>query len=135
MSNRGESISNADFTRLRTLIYAQSGINLSSEKKTMLELRIRQRLRGLHLESYDEYCEYLFAGHNQKEEIVHLIDVVTTNKTDFFREPEHFDFLVQKALPDLVARNESGRQLLLWSAGCSTGRSLTRWPWCLASMD
>ncbi len=57
----------------------------------------------------------------QKEEIVHLIDVVTTNKTDFFREPGHFEFLVQKALPDLVARNESGRQLLVWSAGCSTG--------------
>ena len=121
MSHRGENISNADFTRLRTLIYAQSGINLNADKKTMLELRIRQRLRSLNLESYDDYCEYLFQGHNQKEEIVHLIDVVTTNKTDFFREPEHFDFLVQQALPDLVARNESGRPLLFWSAGCSTG--------------
>ena len=121
MSGRGESISNADFGRLRTLIHAQSGINLNADKKTMLELRIRQRLRSLNLNSYDQYCEYLFGGHNQKEEIVHLIDAVTTNKTDFFREPEHFEFLAQKALPDLVARNESGRQLLVWSAGCSTG--------------
>lgn len=121
MSNGAENISNADFGRLRSLIYAQSGINLNVDKKTMLELRIRQRLRSLSLDSYTEYCKYLFAGHGQKEEIVHLIDAVATNKTDFFREPDHFDYLSQKALPDLVARNESGRPLLLWSAGCSTG--------------
>jgi len=45
---------------------------------------------------------------------------VTTNKTDFFREPGHFDFLVDRALPE-VSRNESGRPFLIWSAGCSTG--------------
>jgi len=121
MSNGAESISNADFGRLRSLIYAQSGINLNVDKKTMLELRIRQRLRSLSLDSYSEYCKYLFGGHGQKEEIVHLIDAVATNKTDFFREPDHFDYLSEKALPDLVARNESGRPLLIWSAGCSTG--------------
>jgi len=87
----------------------------------MLELRVKRRLRSLHLDSFAEYCEYLFEGHSHEEEIVHLIDVVSTNKTDFFREPEHFEFLVEKAIPDLVARNPSGRQLLLWSAGCSTG--------------
>ena len=114
-------ISNADFGRLRRLIYEQSGINLSADKKTMLELRIRRRLRSLNLTSYAQYCEYLFAHHGQKEEIVHLIDVVTTNKTDFFREAGHFDLLVQKAIPDVMARNESGRQLLVWSAACSSG--------------
>ena len=106
---------------MRTLIYAQSGINLNADKKTMLELRIRQRLRSLNLNSYDHYCEYLFGGHGQKDEIVQLIDVVTTNKTDFFREADHFEFLVEKALPDVMSRNENGRQLLVWSAGCSTG--------------
>jgi chemotaxis protein methyltransferase CheR len=121
MSQGAESISNSDFGRLRSLIYAQSGINLSSDKKTMLELRIRQRLRSLNLDSYDAYCQQLFEGRGQKEEIIQLIDVVTTNKTDFFREPDHFDYLTQKALPDLVARDESGRPLLVWSAGCSTG--------------
>lgn len=121
MSARDEIISNSDFGRLRKLIYAQSGINLSADKKTMLELRIKRRLRGLNLNSFTEYCEYLFGAHGQKEEIVHLIDVVSTNKTDFFREPDHFEFLVRKAIPDLMARNESGRPLLIWSAGCSTG--------------
>ncbi|MGA2983361.1 MAG: protein-glutamate O-methyltransferase [Terriglobia bacterium] len=114
-------ISNADFGRLRRLIYEQAGINLSPDKKTMLELRIKRRLRSLNLNSYAQYCDYLFARHGQKEEIVHLIDVVTTNKTDFFREAAHFDLLVQKAIPDVMAGNESGRQLLVWSAACSSG--------------
>jgi chemotaxis protein methyltransferase CheR len=114
-------LSNADFSRLRRLIYEHAGINLTAEKKTMLELRIKRRLHSLNLPSYARYCEYLFAHHGQKQEIVHLLDVVTTNKTDFFREPSHFELLVQKAVPDALANNESGRQLLVWSAACSTG--------------
>jgi chemotaxis protein methyltransferase CheR len=121
MSSHDEGISNSDFVRLRTLIYAQSGITLSPDKKTMLELRIKRRLRSLELDSYSQYCDYLFGHRGQKDEIVHLLDVVTTNKTDFYREPAHFNFLVQTALPDLMARNTSGRDLLIWSAGCSTG--------------
>lgn len=121
MGRHEEMISNADFGRLRRLIYEQSGINLGSDKKTMLELRIKRRLRSLNLNSYAEYCAYLFAHHGQKQEVVHLIDVVTTNKTDFFREAGHFDFLVQKAIPDALSRSEGGRQLLVWSAACSSG--------------
>ena len=121
MSGRDETISKRDFVRLRSLIYEQSGINLSVDKKIMLELRIKRRLRTLDLPSFAVYCEYLFGHQGQREEIVHLIDAVSTNKTDFYREPDHFDFLVQKALPDLTARNQSGRPLLIWSAGCSTG--------------
>lgn len=121
MSGRDEGISNADFTRLRTLIYEQSGINLSADKKTMLELRIKRRVRSLSLNSFVEYCEYLFGHQGLKEELVHFLDVVTTNKTDFFREPGHFNFLVEKALPELGPRDRSGRDLLIWSAGCSTG--------------
>jgi len=78
-------------------------------------------LRSLHLNSSAEYCDYLFGPQGQKEEIASLLDVVSTNKTDFFREPDHFEFLAQKALPDLMARNDSGRPLLVWSAGCSSG--------------
>ena len=121
MGSHEEMISNADFGRLRRLIYEQAGINLGSDKKTMLELRIKRRLRSLNLTSYAQYCDYLFARHGQKEEIVHLIDVVTTNKTDFFREAGHFELLVQRAIPDIMACDESGKQLLVWSAACSTG--------------
>jgi chemotaxis protein methyltransferase CheR len=87
----------------------------------MLELRIKRRLRSLELDSYTQYCEYLFGHLGQRDELVHLIDVVTTNKTDFFREPAHFDYLTEKALPTLMAGNRNGRDLLIWSAGCSTG--------------
>ena len=121
MSARDESISNADFARLCSLIYKQAGIVLNADKRTMLELRIKRRVRSLELDSYGQYCDYLFGPHGHKEELVHFLDVVSTNKTDFFREPEHFDFLIKKAVPELMARNQSGRPLSIWSAGCSTG--------------
>jgi chemotaxis protein methyltransferase CheR len=121
MSEHDQSISSRDLGRLRTLIHAQSGINLSVEKKTMLELRLRPRLRSLKVNSYREYCEYVFSGPGQREEMVHLLDAVTTNKTDFFREPDHFEFLTSRAVPEMIQRNPSGRPLLVWSAGCSSG--------------
>jgi chemotaxis protein methyltransferase CheR len=121
MSAHDESITARDYTRLCDLIYAQAGIRLGSDKKTMLEVRIKRRLKVLDLSSYQQYCDYLFGREGLKEEIVPLIDVVTTNKTDFFREPGHFDFLVEKALPDLTSRGGNGKPLLVWSAGCSTG--------------
>ncbi len=88
----------------------------------MLEGRLKRRMSALKMESFREYCGYLFTGEgHHPEEIIQLIDAVTTNKTDFFREKPHFDFLVSTALPDLTSRNESGREILIWSAGCSTG--------------
>lgn len=121
MSNHEEYLSSRDYARVCELVYAEAGIRLGSEKKTMLEGRIRRRLKALDLSSYGEYCDYLFGDQGLKEEIVPLIDVVTTNKTDFFREPRHFDFLVERALPELQSLNGGGRPLLVWSAGCSTG--------------
>jgi len=121
MSARDEGISTRDYARLCKLIYAEAGIRLGSEKTTMLEVRIKRRLKVLDMGSYSQYCDYLFGHTGLKEELVHLIDVVTTNKTDFFRESGHFNFLVQKALPEITSRNGGDRQLLIWSAGCSTG--------------
>jgi len=120
MSAHDESISTRDYTRLCNLIYDKAGIRLGTEKKTMLEVRIKRRLKALELSSYGQYCDYLFGHQGLKEELVSLIDVVTTNKTDFFREPKHFNFLVETALPELTARDGGGRPLLIWSAGCSS---------------
>jgi chemotaxis protein methyltransferase CheR len=116
-----DSISSRDYTRVCDLVYQEAGIRLGPDKRTMLEGRLNRRLKALEIESYGEYCEYLFRREGLKEELVHLIDVVTTNKTDFFREPGHFQFLVEKALPELTAGDGGGRPLLIWSAGCSTG--------------
>jgi len=121
MSTPNESLANADFNRLRSLIYEEAGINLGSEKKTMLEIRLRRRLHSLQHASCAEYCEYVFSPEGKKRELIHLIDAVTTNKTDFFREAGHFDYLASKALPDLAAIYGDRRTCLVWSAGCSTG--------------
>ena len=87
----------------------------------MLEIRLRRRLKSLGIALLGDYCERLFGLDGKHGELVHLIDVITTNKTDFFREAGHFDYLVSKALPDLAAQHGMNRMSLVWSAGCSTG--------------
>lgn len=117
------ALSSKDFERLSSFIYAEFGIKMPSAKTTMLEGRLARRLRLLKLNTYTEYCDFLFSEAGKKTELVHLINAVTTNKTDFFREPAHFEYLTQAVLPDLAQTRGAGvrNQLKIWSAGCSTG--------------
>jgi chemotaxis protein methyltransferase CheR len=115
------TLSNADFERLRSLIYDEAGIALTKAKRTMVEIRLTRRLRRLNIDSFAEYFDRLFSPRDGNTELIHLIDVITTNKTDFFREPGHFDYLVSRALPELAERKGTNRKCLVWSAGCSTG--------------
>ena len=119
----GLRISDKDFSRFSQLIYDVCGIKMPPHKQSMLEARLRKRLRFLGLSSYESYREYLFSQDGMVEELTSMIDVVTTNKTDFFREPRHFDFLIDTALPTMIPLTGAGidRPLRLWSAGCSTG--------------
>jgi chemotaxis protein methyltransferase CheR len=118
----GQGISAKDFDRFSRLIYSECGIKMPPHKKSMLEARMRKRLRALEFTSYEQYSDYFFQLADHAQELVHLIDEVTTNKTDFFREPAHFDFLTRTALPQLVAAGAGvERPLRLWSAGCSSG--------------
>lgn len=110
-----------DFNRLSDFIYKQSGIKLPYVKKIMLQSRLQKRLRELKIISFKEYADYVFSDEGQKNEIIHMIDVVSTNKTDFFREPVHFDFLTSHVLPDFMATNRLNFTLKVWSAGCSSG--------------
>lgn len=116
-------ISSQDFERFSALIYDSCGIKMPPHKKTMLESRLRKRLRILEMNTFEEYSEYVFSPEGMKDELVSLIDVVTTNKTDFFREAAHFDFLTEVALPHLINSYQTGvdRPLRVWSAGCSSG--------------
>lgn len=114
-----DQISARHFERLARYIYDYSGIKMPSTKRTMLEGRLRRRLRATGRDTFDEYCDYLFKEDGLESESVFLIDAVTTNKTDFFREPRHFDFMAEQVLPELSARGS--RRIRAWSAACSTG--------------
>jgi chemotaxis protein methyltransferase CheR len=125
-SNTGFSettLSDRDFVRLSEFIQNECGIKMAPSKKVMLQARLQKRLRRLRMPSMSAYCNYLFSPAGIENELIHMIDVITTNKTDFFRESRHFDYLVQNALPELIAGHGVGirHKLMVWSAGCSTG--------------
>jgi chemotaxis protein methyltransferase CheR len=109
------------FDRFSEFIKDELGIKMPSSKKTLLEARLQKRLRVLCMATHEEYCEYLFSPAGMEEELPHLVDVVTTNTTDFFREPKHFEILTSTILPELYRRGGSGQRVNIWSAGCSSG--------------
>lgn len=115
-------LSDRHFRTIAELIEGQVGIKLPAGKRLMLEGRLHKRVRALNYSGLNEYVEHLFAADQFDNEITHLIDVVTTNKTDFFREPSHFSFMEEVAVPELLKPRSRGlRDLKVWSAACSTG--------------
>jgi len=118
-----DRLSASDFERIADLIGREVGIRLPPGKRLMVEGRLRRRLRALELQNFDIYCRYLFSGNGLQAELPNLINVVTTNKTDFFREPEHFNLMRSMLVPGLLAARSGTHQPLLkvWSAAASTG--------------
>ena len=114
-------LSDAEFEKLSNFIYKGYGIKMPPAKKIMLQSRLQKRLRALKIYSFKDYVDYVFSKAGE-EEVIHMMDVVSTNKTDFFREPAHFDFLKQMVLPEYAAQNI--RNLNIWSAGCSSGQEV-----------
>jgi len=112
-------MSDSDFGKFSKLIKEEFGIKMPPTKKTMLEARLQKRLRALGFDNHAQYCDFLFSPGGFERELTQLIDVVTTNTTDFFREPKHFELLLSTVLPDLCQR--SRRPVKIWSAGCSSG--------------
>ena len=115
-------LSPATFARFAQFITSELGIKMPESKLTMVQSRLLRRVRDLRLSSVEEYGEYFFRSSNAAER-EHFINAITTNKTDFFREAEHFDFLTRIALPSLsrTPGNTPGSRLKVWSAGCSSG--------------
>lgn len=114
------------FTRFSGFIERELGIKMPEAKRTMLQARLQKRLRKLGINTFEEYAEYVFSSKGKTEELSHMIDAVTTNKTDFFRESQHFDYLMSVALPELIRDFGSGirRKAMIWSAGCSSGEEV-----------
>ncbi len=115
----GIKLTDAEFNKLSVFIQTNYGIKMPPEKKVVLQGRLHKRLRILGYTDFKTYIDYVF-GKGGQEEVVHMMDVVSTNKTDFYREPAHFEYLRDKLLPEFWEQNKRGH-LKCWSAGCSSG--------------
>lgn len=118
-----EAMGSREFKLFRTLIHQQTGIFLRDGKEVMLASRLSRRLRALHLESFSEYFSHVEKAHDGGKELGELINCITTNKTSFFRESHHFDFLRDTLVPEMERRaaKGGGKNIRIWSAACSTG--------------
>jgi chemotaxis protein methyltransferase CheR len=114
------SLDDADFRRLSKYIEEELGIRMPESKRIMLESRLSKRMRRLSMESFSTYVDYVFSAEGRDAELINMIDAVTTNKTDFFREADHFEFLLDRILPEHSGDRGSGA-MAFWCAGCSTG--------------
>ncbi len=118
----GESqfLTDADFERFRTLIYDASGISFSTSNRSVLESRLKERLRASKLDRVQSYYN-LITG--DQEEFKLFLDSVTTNLTRFFRNTAHFQTFEHYVIPSLLEKRKvtPGAPVRIWSAGCSTG--------------
>lgn len=114
-------LKDADFEKIRQLIYDQCGINLTEAKKELVKARLGKRLKNGQFKSFRDYYEYVLNDASGKELIL-LLDSIATNFTFFFREPKHFEYLKSVFLPEIIYRKKNGpKKLSIWSAGCSSG--------------
>jgi chemotaxis protein methyltransferase CheR len=108
-------LTKAAVERIRELIYGVAGIALGHDKDSMIRARLAGRLRQLQMSSYELYLERVS---RDRDELSELVDLLTTNKTSFFREMQHFDFIAHELVPHWQAL---GREARIWSAACSSG--------------
>jgi len=115
-------LSDETFRQIRDFIYEKSGIFIPDNKKYFIETRLGKKIQEKNLKSYEDYLYILKFGGDKKEHAL-LFDLVTTNETFFFREPQQFDALMNDLLPKIIAENaKAGRKdLRFWSAASSTG--------------
>ncbi|MBN2892541.1 MAG: hypothetical protein JXL97_11790 [Bacteroidales bacterium] len=116
-TNIEQKINNSDFLRIANFVEETYGLKIPDFKKYLIQSRLYKRLKALGINSYGEYIDYLFAPGNSQE-IQNMIDVVTTHKTDFYRENDHFEFLNDVILPE---HSKLSNNIDIWSAGCSSG--------------
>lgn len=112
-----EILSDAQFERLSIFLYQNYGLKMPPSKKLMMEGRLKRRLVSCQIDNFQTYIDYVFSDEGQKNELIHMVDVLTTNKTDFFREDHHFNYLTDEICTSL----NGSKKLSVWSAGCSSG--------------
>lgn len=116
------TISNKEFKLISSLIYEKFAIHLTEQKRSTLICRLQKHLRTYGFYNFKDYYDYILSD-SSKKAFSDLIDRICTNYTFFYREKEHFNFLLQKGLPEIInslkKRNE--KDIRIWCAGCSTG--------------
>ncbi len=115
------TITDMEFRQLREFIHAHCGIALSDHKRALVCSRLAKRLRHYNVQHYSDYYRILTENDPEGVELVAMINAITTNKTDFFREPHHFRFLAEEVFPAYRNNPNRERPLRLWSAAASTG--------------
>lgn len=113
-----DPLSDSLFKKFSSLVFENTGIFLKPEKKELLNARLGKRLRQCHIASFEEYYDFVQAD-TSGEELISLINSVSTNFTSFFRENSHFEYLAGTVLPEFSASPSS--ELKVWSAACSSG--------------
>jgi chemotaxis protein methyltransferase CheR len=108
-------LSSKQFDKISRLVYQISGIDLHEGKEELVKARLLKRLRYLKISDFDQYLKYM-VNDKSGNEVGAMVDMLTTNKTNFFRESEHLTFLREEVIPGLVKR-----PIRIWSAGCSSG--------------
>ncbi|HUB80009.1 MAG TPA: CheR family methyltransferase [Bryobacteraceae bacterium] len=113
-------LSPAGFARVAQFLTSELGFKMPDSKSVMIQSRLLRRVTSLGMESVDQYVEYLFAPQNFAER-EYFINAITTNKTDFFREMEHFIYLNDVVLHEFTHHRARTGRFQVWSAGCSSG--------------
>jgi chemotaxis protein methyltransferase CheR len=122
LSQSVTEISDDEFALFQSLICREAGIHLASSKKPMLVSRLMRRVNALNLESFGEYYRHVI--NDRAEEMVRLLDAVSTNETWFFRNPKHFSFVKETLCPAWIGEAKEGRRprsVTAWSAAASSG--------------
>ena len=117
------TLTDTEFSRIQTLVYDQCRINLGENKRNLVKARLAKRLRATGYTTYGTYVDYVTSGSQGARELVLMLDAISTNKTSFFRENDHFDYLAKEVLPELYERKRKGTRprLRIWSSACSSG--------------
>lgn len=113
----GPALRDPELKRIARLVRERSGITLHGGKRELVAARLQRRLRATGFDSYGDYLRFVETDRTGGE-LRELVDAIATNHTNFFREQEHFAYLVNTVLPPLL---EGGRGINLWCAACSTG--------------
>ncbi len=112
----------AEFKKISGLIYNLCGIHLNDGKKELVKARLGKRIRSGHFHSFRDYYEYVVRDQTGQE-LVHMLDSISTNFTSFFREEKHFNYLQSELLPGLISGKKE-KKIRFWSAGCSSGEEV-----------